>query len=52
MLEIHNGKERTVDDWTMLFKEADTRFRLIRVIQPAMSRLGIIEVGWDVDGSE
>ena len=47
MLEIHNGKERTIGDWTMLLRMADDRFRLLKVRQPALSRLGILEVGWD-----
>lgn len=51
MLEIHNGKERDLSDWMQLFEDADGRFKILNVKQPVSSRLGIIEVGWDADGT-
>ena len=47
MLALQNGKERTVDDWSTLFKEADPRFKLTRTYQPPKSYLAIIEVTWE-----
>ena len=47
MLAFQNAKERTADDWTTLFKEADPRFRLSRVYQPPKSSLAIVEVTWE-----
>jgi hypothetical protein len=47
MLTFQNPKERTTDDWTMLFKEANPRFRLTRVYQPPKSSLAIVEVTWE-----
>ena len=49
MLEIHNGKERDVGDWTQLFEDADRNFKLVSFRQPVSSRLGIIEFVWDPD---
>ena len=46
MLEFHNGKERDIDDWTWMIREADARFEITRVGQPSGSRLSIIEVRW------
>ena len=31
MLALQNGKERTADEWSMLFKEADPRFKLTSI---------------------
>lgn len=47
MLAFQNAKERTANDWTTLFKEADPRFKLTRVSQPSKSSLAIVEVTWD-----
>jgi hypothetical protein len=47
MWEIQNGKEREVADWVALFQATDTRMKLTNVIQPPMSKLGIIEARWD-----
>lgn len=50
MLEIHNGKERDLEDWKQLFKVADTKFQFLSVYQPLQSRLAIIEFVWNPDG--
>ena len=47
MLAFQNAKERTANDWTTLFKEADPRFKLTRLSQPSKSSLAIVEVTWD-----
>lgn len=49
MMEFHNGKERDAADWRKLFHKADPRFEVLKITQPPGSRLGIIEVGWNVD---
>ncbi|MCJ1261072.1 hypothetical protein MMC22_000936 [Lobaria immixta] len=51
MLEIHNGKERGLEDWKQLFGDADRRFALLGVHQPRLSRLAMIEFVWDPDGT-
>ncbi len=51
MLEIHNGKERDLSDWVRLFEDAHRSFKVVSVKQPVSSRLGIIEVVWDADGT-
>lgn len=43
---IFNSKERTVSEWSALFKDADPRFVLKGVIEPKGSALGILEVVW------
>lgn len=47
MLAFQNGKERTADDWSTLFKEADPRFKITRVYQPPKSSLAIVEASWE-----
>ena len=46
MLAFQNAKERTAEDWTALFTEADPRFELTRVCQPLKSSLAIVEITW------
>ena len=46
MLQLHNAKERDVDDWDQLLRKADVRFHIIKIRQPSGSRLSAIEVGW------
>lgn len=48
MKACFNAKERTVEDWTGLLKEADRRFVIRSVVQPEGSQLQIIDVQWDV----
>lgn len=47
MLAFQNGKERTADDWTRLFRGADRRFKLSQVYQPVKSYLAIVEFTWE-----
>lgn len=47
MLEIGNARERGLEEWQALFKEADSRFAFQGVIQPPGSRLAILELKWD-----
>ncbi|KAL8868324.1 MAG: hypothetical protein Q9174_005065 [Haloplaca sp. 1 TL-2023] len=46
MLELCNGKERDKDEWVDLFKLADQRFEVVRVLRPKGSRLSLIEAEW------
>ncbi|KAI4147626.1 MAG: hypothetical protein LQ341_001753 [Variospora aurantia] len=47
MLAFQNAKERTAEDWRVLFEGADPRFRLIGVYQPPKSSLAVVEVVWE-----
>ncbi|MCJ1261773.1 hypothetical protein MMC22_001641 [Lobaria immixta] len=47
MLEILNVREREIDDWAELFRQADGRFKFLGGKQPAGSHLWIIEVRWE-----
>ncbi len=47
MLVRVNSREREVDDWEALFKEADPRYRFLRAYLPPKIRLWLIEAGWD-----
>ena len=46
MLSICNARERDEEDWRQVFKEADSRFEVLRVFTPKGSALGIIDVVW------
>ncbi len=52
MLELHNGKERDLDDWVHLLRKADARFHVVDVKQPTGSMLSVIEVCWLSSGVE
>lgn len=47
MLAFQNAKERTAEDWTALFEEADPRFKITRVYQPPKSSLAVVDVTWE-----
>lgn len=49
MLVTVNAREREVDDWEALFKEADPRFKFLGARLPPKSRLWIIEAEWNPD---
>ena len=42
-----NAREREVDDWAELFKEADERFKFLGAWKPEKSRMWFIEAEWD-----
>ncbi|KAI1406894.1 S-adenosyl-L-methionine-dependent methyltransferase [Hypoxylon sp. FL1857] len=44
-----NAMERTVEDWKVIFKDADPRFVLQDVAQPRGSALAMIDVRWKAD---
>lgn len=46
MWALHNAKERNVDGWRQLLKDADNGFELTAVKCPVGSRLSIILVTW------
>lgn len=47
MLGLQNAKERTIEDFSTMFKEVDPRFKLTGVNQPDKSFLAIVEITWD-----
>ncbi|TVY28476.1 O-methyltransferase [Lachnellula hyalina] len=46
MMEVQNSRERDLDDWAKLFREADERFVFKGGKQPEGSSLWILEVEW------
>ncbi|KAI9873469.1 MAG: hypothetical protein M1830_000374 [Pleopsidium flavum] len=46
MLELQNSREREIDDWAELFRQADARYKFLGGKQPKGSRLWIIEAIW------
>jgi hypothetical protein len=46
MLVTVNAREREVDDWEALFKEADPRYKFLRAWLPPKSRLWLVEAVW------
>ena len=48
MMTLCNGRERDRDDWEMLFKKADVRFRFVGAHTPDNTALAIIEARWQV----
>ena len=49
LLGMQNAKERDIDDWTKLLKDADPRFKLEAVNMPPNSLLAMIVVAWEAD---
>jgi hypothetical protein len=47
MLTTANAKERELDDWRELFREADERFEFLRAFKPEKSRMWLIEAKWN-----
>ena len=47
MMGITNSKEREMNEWADLFKEADPRFKFKGGFKPEGSRLWIIEAIWN-----
>ena len=46
MLQLQKAKECDVDEWDQLLHKADARFHIVKIRQPAGSRLSVIEVYW------
>ena len=46
-LSAQNARERELDDWATLFKEADSRFEFLGGKQPIGSRLSILSAKWN-----
>ncbi|KAI0474679.1 S-adenosyl-L-methionine-dependent methyltransferase [Xylaria cf. heliscus] len=44
---VFNARERSTNEWRALFAEADLKFHLREIIQPAGSALAFLEVSWD-----
>ena len=49
MLELQNSRERELDDWAALLKQADPRFNFLGGSQPPGSNLWIMEVIWEAE---
>ncbi|KAI1275240.1 O-methyltransferase-domain-containing protein [Xylaria sp. FL0933] len=47
MTTLFNARDRNSEDWRALFSEADSRFVLKSVIQPAGSALAILDLRWN-----
>lgn len=47
MLAFQNAKERTAEDWEVLFQDVDPRFTMTGVSQPRKSYLAIVEISWE-----
>jgi len=46
MLELQNSREREMEDWVKIFRDADSRFEFKGGKQPAGSNLWILEAVW------
>lgn len=46
MLSLLNARERDIDAWESLFRQADERFVIVSVQAPSGSNAGIIEAKW------
>jgi hypothetical protein len=46
MMSLMNGKERGLEEWNAVFKQADSRFAWNGGSKPDGSRLWIIEAIW------
>ncbi|KAF2730279.1 sterigmatocystin 8-O-methyltransferase precursor [Polyplosphaeria fusca] len=49
MKGIQNAKERDPDDWSLLFRTADARFKLQEIQKPPQANLSIICAAWEGD---
>ncbi|KAK8021231.1 O-methyltransferase- family 2 [Apiospora arundinis] len=47
MLTVTNSRERELDDWRDLFRNADPRYRFLKAWKPTKSQLWFIEAEWD-----
>ena len=54
MMQVHNSKERELEEWVALLKGADERLSINTVVQPFGSTMSVLEVvrddGPDTDG--
>lgn len=46
MLSLFNARESEYSDWEQIFKEADARFKDVRIWVPEGATLAIIEAVW------
>lgn len=44
MMQVHNSKERELEEWVALLKGGDERLRLVNVVQPFGSSMSVLEV--------
>lgn len=52
MLELHNSREREVDDWINLLERADRRFKFLGATLPRGAKLHLLEVEWTEGDAE
>ncbi|KAF4840704.1 Chlorophenol O-methyltransferase [Colletotrichum siamense] len=52
MLAVLNAQERNEDEYRALFKAADERFVLTKVLRPKGCRMSIIEAVWDPEAAK
>jgi len=50
MLTLLNAQDRTKDEFEMLFKKADPRYRFLGATRPKGCRMSIIEAVWEGEG--
>ena len=46
MLSLFNSRERGPEDFEKLFKDADQRFKDVKVWKPEGAQLGLVEATW------
>ena len=44
MMQVHNSKERELEEWVALLKGGDEKLRLVNVVQPYGSSMSVLEV--------
>jgi hypothetical protein len=42
-----NAREREIDEWADLFKQADERYKFVKAWKPEKSRMWFIEAEWE-----
>ncbi|KAK8049263.1 O-methyltransferase-like protein [Apiospora phragmitis] len=47
MLTVTNSRERELNDWRKLFRDADPRYKFLRAWKPSKSQLWFIEAEWN-----
>lgn len=47
MMTLFNAREREIDDWVQLFREADARFRFVDAKRPEVGTMGVILAEWE-----
>ena len=48
MMQVHNSKERELEEWVALLRGGDEKLKLVNVVQPYGSSMSVLEVVRDV----